>query len=89
MNVPFELLTSLMKIYGQTMNNDTKRCSSIATHLRILLPNLSMLSTQDLRVKMPIILSRDGTSIGLSTDLDTLVIGKIDGFYKRIGIEWV
>jgi hypothetical protein len=68
------------------MNNNIKRCSSIATHLCIILPNLSMLPTQDLRVKTPIILSRDGASVGLSTEM---AIGEIDVFYKRVGIEWV
>jgi hypothetical protein len=48
-----------------------------------------MLPTQDLRVKIPITLSRVGAGIGLSTDLDTLVIGEIDVFYKRVGVEWV
>jgi hypothetical protein len=48
-----------------------------------------MLFNQDRRVKIPIILSRDGASIGLSTDLDTLVIGEFDVFYTRVGVECV
>ena len=44
-----------------------------------------MLPAQDLRLKMPIILSRNIAGIGLSTDLDMLVIGEIDDD----GIEWV
>jgi hypothetical protein len=48
-----------------------------------------MLPTQDLRVKIPITLIRDGAGIGLSTDLDTMLIGEIDVFYKLVGIEWV
>ncbi|KIM76529.1 hypothetical protein PILCRDRAFT_645729 [Piloderma croceum F 1598] len=40
-----------------------KGCSSIATHLRVLLPALSTLSTEDFGVEKAIILSGDGFGI--------------------------
>jgi hypothetical protein len=48
-----------------------------------------MLTTQNLGVKIAIILSRDGPCISLSSDLDTLVVGQVDMFYKRVCVEWV
>jgi hypothetical protein len=42
--------------------------------------------THDLGVEIAIVLSRDGVGIGLSTDLDTLVIGEVDAFYKGVGV---
>jgi len=41
-----------------------------------------MLSTQDLGVEIPIILSGVGAGIGLSGDLDMLFIGENDVFYN-------
>jgi hypothetical protein len=33
------------------------------------------------------VLSGDGAGIGLPADLDTLVIGEVDVFYKGVGVE--
>ena len=63
-----------MKIYAQTLNMPFKKIGTAVTHLCLLLPDLSTLSTQDLGVKIPIILSGDGVGIGLSGDLDMLVM---------------
>jgi hypothetical protein len=60
----------------------------VATHPGVLLANLSMLSTQypwgrnDHRSQ-----AGNGAGIGLSTDLDTLVICEADVFYERVGVE--
>jgi hypothetical protein len=56
-----------------------------AMHLGVLL-DFSMPPTHDLGVEIAIVLSRDGVGIGLSTDLDTLVIGEVDAFYKGVGV---
>jgi len=47
---------------------------TVVTYLCVLLPDLSKLSTQDLRVEIAIVLSGDSACISLSTDLDTLGI---------------
>ena len=47
------------------------------THLPILLPNLSMLSTQDLGAKVTSILRRDGPGISLSPNLDSLIVSQV------------
>ena len=65
-------LTSLMKIYAQTMSIGLIK-GTVVTYLCVLLPNLSMLSTQDIRVEIAVIL-RYSACISLSTDLDTLGI---------------
>jgi hypothetical protein len=49
-----------------------------AMHLGVLLPDLSMLLTQDLVVEITVVLSGDDVGISLSIDLDTLVIGEVD-----------
>jgi hypothetical protein len=46
-----------------------------------------MLSTQNHRVKIAIILRGDGSSICLSADLDTLVVRKTYMFNEGVGIE--
>jgi hypothetical protein len=46
-----------------------------------------MLSTKDLGVEITVVLGGDGVSVALSTDLDTLVIGEVDVFYKGVGVE--
>jgi len=51
-------------------------------HLRVPLPDPSMLLTQDLGVEIPIILSGVGVGIGLSGDLVMLFLGKNDVFYN-------
>jgi len=48
-----------------------------------------MLSTQDLGVEITVVLSGEGVGIGLFTDLDTLVIGEVDVFCKRVCVERV
>lgn len=48
-----------------------------------------MLTTQNLGVKIAIILNRNGPCINLSSDLDTLVVGQVDMFYKIVCVEWV
>ena len=53
------------------------------THLPTLLPHLLMLPTQHLGVN---ILSRHGPQIGLSSNLDTMVVGEV---YERVCVEWV
>jgi hypothetical protein len=60
--------------------------SVVATHLGVLLPDLSMLSTQDLGVEITIVLSGDA-GIGLPADLDTLVIGEVDVFTKESALS--
>jgi len=45
-----------------------------------------MLSTKDLGVKITVVLG-DGVGVALSTDLDTLVIGDVDVFYKGFSVE--
>jgi hypothetical protein len=81
MKVLLEVLTSLMKIYAQTLIYHFKKNTAV-THLRVLLPDPSMLSTQDLGVKIPIILSGVGAGIGLSGNLDMLFLGEDDVFYN-------
>ena len=54
----------------------------VATHLGVLLPDISMLSSQDFGVEITV-LSGDGAGIGLFTDLDMLVI---DVFYKGVDV---
>ena len=44
----------------------------------VLFPDLGVLSTQDLVVEITVVLSGNGVGIGLSIDLDTLVIGEAD-----------
>jgi hypothetical protein len=46
-----------------------------------------MLPTQNLGVKIPAILRRDGPRICLSSDLDLLVVGQVDMFDKGVCIE--
>jgi hypothetical protein len=48
-----------------------------------------MLATYNLGIKIAVILSRDGPRIGLSTDLDKLVVCQVDMFYKGVCVEWV
>jgi hypothetical protein len=46
-----------------------------------------MRSTEDLRIKLPIVLRGDGACIYLSADLDTLMVCEIDVFDKKVGVE--
>ena len=46
-----------------------------------------MSSNQDLVVEITAVLGRDGVDIGLSTDLDTLVIGEVDVFTKELALR--
>ena len=69
------------------MNTTFFRKGVAATDLGVLLPDLSMLSTQDLGIEITVVLNWDGVDIGLSTDLDTLVIGEVDVFCKGVGVE--
>jgi hypothetical protein len=48
-----------------------------------------VLPTQDLGVEIAIILSGDGASVCLATDLDTLVVGEVDVLYEGVCVEWV
>ena len=48
-----------------------------------------MLSTQNLGVKVAVVLGRDSACIGLAANLDALIVCEIDMFYKRVGIERV
>ena len=57
------------------------------THLGVLLSDLSMLSTKDLGVEITVVLCGDAVGVALSTDLDTLVIGEVDVFYKGVSVE--
>jgi hypothetical protein len=65
MNVPLEPLTSLMKIYAQTMNITYFVKGVVAMHLGVLLPDLSMLLTQALGVEITIVLSGDSALVCL------------------------
>ena len=48
-----------------------------------------MLPTQHLGAEIHIILSRHSPRIGLSSNLDTLVVGEVDMLYERVYVEWV
>jgi hypothetical protein len=54
-----------MKIYAQTMNITYFVKGVVATHLGVLLPDLSMLSTQALGVEITIVLSGDSALVCL------------------------
>jgi len=56
-------------------------------YIAAFLPNLRMRSTEDLRIKLPIVLRGDGACIYLSADLDTLMVCEIDVFDKKVGVE--
>ena len=65
MNVPLEILTSLMKICAQTRYNPLVA----TTHLSVLL-DFSMPPIDELGVEIAVVRSRDGAGVCLSTDLD-------------------
>jgi hypothetical protein len=48
-----------------------------------------MLPTKHLRVKIPVILSRNCPSIGLTDDHDPLAVYEVDVFQNRIRVERV
>lgn len=86
MNVPLELLTSLMKIYSTKRSHQRNFLTGHigSTHLPALLPDFCMLSTQNLGVKIAVVLCRYCPGIRLSTDFDALVGCEVDMFYERI-----
>jgi hypothetical protein len=59
------------------------------THLAVLLPYLCVLSTQNLGVKVAVILGRDCVCIGLAANFDAPIVCEIDMFYEVVGIERV
>jgi hypothetical protein len=48
-----------------------------------------MLPTQHLGIKITIILRWDGPGVGLTTDLDTLVVREVDMLDERVSVERV
>lgn len=80
MNVPLEILTSLMKICARTCYKIV-----VTTHLSVLL-DFSMLPTDGLGVEIAVVRSRDGAVVCLSTDIDTLV-GEVDVFTKESALR--
>jgi hypothetical protein len=81
-------LTSLIKIYAQTMSKYNLSCKGIAVaHLGVLLPDLSMLSTQDLGVEITIVLSGDGAGIGLAADVTRWLLVRLMCFTKESALS--
>ena len=76
-----------MKIYKQV--SESTQAKTAITHLPTLLLHLHMLPTQHLGAEIHIILSRHSPRIGLSSNLDTLVVGEVDMLYERVYVEWV
>ena len=69
--------------------SESIQAKTAITHLPTLLLHLCMLPTQHLGAEIHIILSRHSPQIGLSSELDTLVVGEVDMLYERVYIEWV
>src|SRR5882762_1730847 len=66
-----------------------KILKSTNTYISSLLSYFSMLPTKHLRLKIPVILSRNGRSLHLTDDHDTPAVCKVDVRQKRICVERV
>ena len=90
MKVPLELFTSLMKIWGVVSDRKNVRGNERDDKdLSDLLPDLRMLSAEDLGVKVTVSLCGDGLDVGLSTDFDMLVVLKEDVLWNEGIVEGV
>ena len=66
-----------------------KRSEIKGTYLAAFLPNLRVLSTENLRIKLPVFLHEDGACICLPANLDALVICEINVHHEGVGAERV
>jgi hypothetical protein len=83
MKVPFELFTSLMKIYHAVKTRSPP--DSICQYLSTFFPYFSVLPRQHLRVEVTIPLGRNRLSTRLSANLDVLIIDQCYMFrYKGV-----
>lgn len=90
-NVPFEDLTSLMKICSAKMRNQHLASliegEHLSTHFSFLFPNLCVHTTQYFTIEIPIPFARNRLDIRLSSNLDPLTSGKMDHLHHKRLVE--